>query len=336
MEFNDNYGVYICPHIFKKESPVFVGIRDPEGYWQFFCEDDDCPNTSLNSFSSVSSDIDDSESSTDISLTRRYYYDSKHRLCRISEPDVGDTLYQYDASGWLIAYQRGANSGSTCISPSGHAKVTLVRDAVGRITKRDFSHSLTPDINKAYDANGNVLTVRRDGINWTYTYNSLNLPTSEQLNVDGRQYALAYGYNNAGQMASMTYPSDKTINYNPDGLGRPRQANWGGSYYASNIQYHASGQVSRLNYGNGQVFQQMLNERLLPSRLLTTKGRIKALDMNYSYDKRKLTTAITDGALSNNNRVMGYDALERITTASGPWGNGQFSYDSRGNILSKA
>ncbi|MFT6779144.1 MAG: RHS repeat-associated protein [Paraglaciecola sp.] len=284
---------------------------------------------------SVSSDIDDSEISTGISLTRRYYYDSKHRLCRVSEPDVGDTLYQYDASGWLIAYQKGANIGSTCISPSGHAKVSLLRDAVGHITKRDFSHSLTPDINKAYDANGNVLTVRRDGINWTYTYNSLNSPTSEQLNVDGRQYALAYDYNNAGQMASMTYPSGKTINYNPDGLGRPRQANWGGSYYASNIQYHASGQVSRLNYGNGQVFQQMLNERLLPSRLLTTKSRIKALDMNYIYDKRKLTTAITDGALSNNNRVMSYDALERITKASGPWGDGEFSYDSLGNILSK-
>jgi hypothetical protein len=46
MEFNDNYGVYICPHIFKKESAVFVGLRDPDGYWQFFCEDESCPESS--------------------------------------------------------------------------------------------------------------------------------------------------------------------------------------------------------------------------------------------------------------------------------------------------
>ncbi|SEK92911.1 RHS repeat-associated core domain-containing protein [Colwellia chukchiensis] len=284
---------------------------------------------------SASNDIDDRDSGTGISLTRSYYYDSKHRLCRISEPDVGDTLYQYDASGWLIAYQKGAISGSACVSPSGNAKVSLLRDDVGRIIKRDFSHSLTHDITKTYDANGNVLTVNRDGIEWIYSYNSLNFPTSEQLKVDGRQYVLAYGYNSAGQLSSMVYPSGKTINYNPDGLGRPRQANYGGSYYASNIQYHASGQVSRLSYGNGHVFQQWLNERLLPSRLLTSKGNIKALDMSYNYDQRKLTTSITDTALGNNNRMMTYDALERITSASGPWGSGEFSYDSLGNILTK-
>ena len=47
MKFNDNYGVYVCPHIFKKESPVLVSIRDPEGYWQFFCEDENCPEKSV-------------------------------------------------------------------------------------------------------------------------------------------------------------------------------------------------------------------------------------------------------------------------------------------------
>jgi len=46
MEFNDNYGVYVCPHVFKKESPVLVGIRDPEGDWQFFCDDENCPENS--------------------------------------------------------------------------------------------------------------------------------------------------------------------------------------------------------------------------------------------------------------------------------------------------
>ena len=293
------------------------------------------PNSATTSAYANNQSTSTSGSNAAASITRHYYYDQNRRLCRISEPDVGDTLYQYDASGWLTAYQKGADSGNTCLSPSGNAKVTLLRDAVGRITKRDFSYHLTPDINKTYDANGNVLTVSRNGINWLYTYNSLSLPTSEQLNVDGRQYALAYGYNSAGQMSSMTYPSGKTISYNPDGLGRPRQANYGGTYYASNIQYHASGQVSRLNYGNGHLYQQLLNERLLPARLLTSKGSIKAIDMSYSYDKRKLTTSIIDGAISNNNRVMSYDALERITSASGPWGNGQFSYDSIGNILTK-
>ena len=39
-------GVYICPHVFKNESPVLVGVRDPDGYWQLFCGDEGCPETS--------------------------------------------------------------------------------------------------------------------------------------------------------------------------------------------------------------------------------------------------------------------------------------------------
>lgn len=46
MEFNDNYGVYVCPHVFKNKSPVLVSIRDSEGDWQFFCDDENCPEKS--------------------------------------------------------------------------------------------------------------------------------------------------------------------------------------------------------------------------------------------------------------------------------------------------
>lgn len=42
MKFRDDYGVYVCPHIFRKESPVLEGIRDHDGYWQFFCGQENC------------------------------------------------------------------------------------------------------------------------------------------------------------------------------------------------------------------------------------------------------------------------------------------------------
>ena len=42
MKFRDDYGVYVCPHVFKKESPVLECIRDPDGYWQFFCGHENC------------------------------------------------------------------------------------------------------------------------------------------------------------------------------------------------------------------------------------------------------------------------------------------------------
>lgn len=41
-EFNPKFGVYCCPHVFRKERDVMVVIRDED--WQFLCgeeEDDD-------------------------------------------------------------------------------------------------------------------------------------------------------------------------------------------------------------------------------------------------------------------------------------------------------
>lgn len=44
--FNDDYGVYVCHHVFLKESPVTFVVRDYDGAWQFLCgendEDVDC------------------------------------------------------------------------------------------------------------------------------------------------------------------------------------------------------------------------------------------------------------------------------------------------------
>ncbi len=44
---------------------------------------------------------------------------------------------------------------------------------------------------------------------------------------------------------------------------------------------------------------------------------------------------ITDGAVAGQNRTFAYDDIGRLTSASGPWGTGSFTYDSLGNIREK-
>jgi len=40
--FREDYGVYCCPHIFNKQRPILLVIRDPdEGDWQFLCGEND-------------------------------------------------------------------------------------------------------------------------------------------------------------------------------------------------------------------------------------------------------------------------------------------------------
>jgi hypothetical protein len=44
-KFRSDFGVYVCDHIFKGESPVVFVVRDEETSWQFLCGDalDDDP-----------------------------------------------------------------------------------------------------------------------------------------------------------------------------------------------------------------------------------------------------------------------------------------------------
>ena len=39
--FRRDYGVFCCPHIFRNERPVLLVARDPDGYWQFLCGQED-------------------------------------------------------------------------------------------------------------------------------------------------------------------------------------------------------------------------------------------------------------------------------------------------------
>ncbi|WGO98142.1 hypothetical protein QFX18_19225 [Saccharophagus degradans] len=36
-KFRDDYGVYVCSHVFENKAPVLEGVRDSDGCWQLFC-----------------------------------------------------------------------------------------------------------------------------------------------------------------------------------------------------------------------------------------------------------------------------------------------------------
>lgn len=44
-KFQNDFGVYCCPHVFKNERPALLVVRDSEGDWQFFCGERDDTDT---------------------------------------------------------------------------------------------------------------------------------------------------------------------------------------------------------------------------------------------------------------------------------------------------
>jgi RHS repeat-associated protein len=165
----------------------------------------------------------------------------------------------------------------------------------------------------SYDANGNALadTLTVDGqtVSASYTFDALDNPSYTHYSLSGRSVFLA-----------------------PDALGRPTQA----SGFASGITYFPSGQIYSIAHTNvvGSYYGQ--NARLWPASHVVLRGSTALVNNAYTYDNTGNVTSVIDYAGQSYGRVFGYDALERLTTANGPWGSGAITYDARGNITGQS
>lgn len=259
-----------------------------------------------------------------------FIYDSRKRLCRRKIPETGDTLYAYDIANQMTSYAEGQASGSSCATPPTATRVTLTYDSIGRLDTTNYP-SGTPDISRTYDDNGNLLTIERDGIDWTYEYNSVDLIEEEELQLDGLTYLIDYDYDNDERLDETIYPSGYTYEYDPDGFGRPQQIRRNSTYYASSISYHPNEDIHFLTRGNGGLFERQLNARQLTSFIGSTYGD----DYSYDHDANGRIKEIDAASNNDYDRTLTYDGAGRLKTASGPWGSGSFDYDKLSNLKKK-
>lgn len=260
-----------------------------------------------------------------------FVYDSRYRLCRRSVPETGDILYAYNNANEMTAYAEGQLAGSSCATPPAATAVNLTYDALGRLKTTNYP-SPTPDIVRSYDANGNLIAIDRDGINWDYSYNAIDLIDDETLTVDGRSYGIDYGYDNSGFLTSKTYPSGRQYLYSNDGLGRLLTVDANGTRHVQLDSYHPNGKIAFMYLGQGgNYYSQSLN----PRQLVASIGGYPGDNRTYSYDANGRVVQINSTAYSAYDRTFDYDGAGRLISASGPWGTGSYSYDPLGNLTQK-
>lgn len=269
-----------------------------------------------------------------VNVDRKFWYDGRLRLCRHRAPEFGDELFSYDNANQLTLSSRGETAGSGCATPSAARRTAFTYDNMGRQTLINFP-SGTADISKTYDANGNLKTVNRGGVNWSYLYNDMDLLSEEKLQLDGLNLQVNYGFDSNGYLTSELTPTRRQLYYTVDGFGQRTGITYSSNNYVSGGQYFANGALKSLTYINGHQLTNTQNARLQISASRWQKGSIKATDFTYAYDSRGKVTSITDGAQSGQNRSFTYDARGRLKTASGPWGSGAFKYDGLDNIRQK-
>ena len=259
-------------------------------------------------------------SATQAGLTRSYKYNSNYHLESVTNPETGITKYGRDVAGNMTSSAVGAS-----------ATTRYAYDAQNRLTSITYPTG-TPNVSNTYSKTHRLLTARSSTGNRSYSYDANGNMTSETLQVDGQTFKASYTYNGLDQLASITYPSGKTVSYSPNALGRPTQV----SGYVRNITYWPSGQLRQINYSNGTITGYQQNARLWPSTFTTRKGGgVNYNNNSYNYDGVGNLTSIRDSVDADNNRTLSYDKINRLISSNGPWGSGVVGYGGNGNITSQ-
>ncbi|HET9049230.1 MAG TPA: RHS repeat domain-containing protein [Chiayiivirga sp.] len=239
------------------------------------------------------------------------------------------------ALAW-IARSTGLTSASVCQASSApiNTRSTRSYDARNRLT--GVIHPVgTSAESYSYFADGALsMATSADGGTWSYGYNKRRLPTSETLTLDGKTFAIGYGYTGLAHRSTLTYPSGLTLSLAPNAFGQPKQA---GSY-AYSATYHPDGSIKGFTYANGLSHSRSINTRGLTQSLRDGMGRGEGvLDYAYTYDQNGNVATITDYTSPpywNQSRNLQYDARDRMVSATAPgiFGEELYEYDALDNV----
>lgn len=269
--------------------------------------------------------------------TTSYKYNAFGDLVEQTSPDTGKTTFTYDAAGNRISSVDARN-----------ITQTYTYDSLGRLTAIQYPNA-TENITYGYDgallpandsvyAKGRLTSLVMSSMQWDFIYNAQGQLSKKRVQLLNINSSTEYVYNNAGRVTRVIYPSGRIVNYDYDASGNNSgirtQANSSATetLVMSNVNYLPFGPAESFTYGNGLTHSQTydLNYRLSSIQV----GGI--LHRDYVYDAVSNITSIANNLSSTESQTYTYDALNRLTSALGGYGNLLYTYDSVGNRLTES
>ncbi len=291
---------------------------------------------------------------------RTFTYDALSRLTQAVNPESGTINYTYDNDGNLLT-----KLDARAIT------VTYAYDALHRLTGKTYSNG-DPAVSYLYDQTSyNGLTItnpkpHRTGMadntsNVTaWSYDTVGHVVSEKRTVSSITKTTSYTYNLDGSLATLVYPSGRTITYAYSAAGRLLSGidSANSINYATVATYGPWGALAGVKYGvtgtfTGIVTSNSYNKRLQPSILSATAPSQTVLSLTYDFhlsgsDNNGNVYGITNNRDAYRSLVGSasytYDALNRLATAASTgtdcttvngftknWGE-SFTIDAWGNL----
>ena len=285
--------------------------------------------------------LDNLASLTQGSQTRTYSYDGMGRLTSHILPESGTTSFQYNTYN-QISQRTDARGVIT----------TYTYDTMNRPYQISYNVGTTgvpatPTVTYTFGSNasqynnGRLLTLT-DGLGTTTnTYDNLARATQVQHVINGSIYTIGYGYNLAGAVTSLTYPSGRVVQPSYDAIGRLSSLASGTTTYTSSFSYNSAFAPTNFTMGNGVAVTAGYSANRLQLQSLNYTGGSTVFSTAYAYTQNGgnngQITSVTDSVDAGRSVTYTYDALNRVSTAvtTGStaypkWGL-SFAYDRYGN-----
>jgi RHS repeat-associated protein len=284
---------------------------------------------------------------------RTFRYNSLSGPTSVAMPETGTTTFDsYDANGNLLQQTDARGT-----------KTYLAYDALNRVTSKTFSDTATKPVSIHYDESsvwthtlgspiGRVTSIYRGRtmISATvYSYDAMGRVTQQwdcrPSNCGTSAFLTQYGYDQAGNLTSLTYPSGRVVTYGYSAANAPTSvtlSKYGSTSinfpYVSISTHYPNGSPSAITFGNGVTETISVNGRGERTKDVLS-GTQTWLNRNFGYSNPSAKNdgnlwSVTDNLRSGGNQSFSYDYLNRVTSASQSDGtfSETFTYDPWGNM----
>ncbi|OKA10059.1 RHS repeat-associated core domain-containing protein [Amycolatopsis regifaucium] len=270
-----------------------------------------------------------------------YTIDDKQRQTKATDA-LGHTRAQsWSANGDVASVTDGMNNSVTYDydSLNNLKGGKLPTSATASVGYTDTAHPHLPTqvsdfsgtkVTKSYDSNGNVKTVRSDGLGADvakYTYTATGLVATK---ANGNGNITRYGYDNAGNLTTVTPPAPlKPTAYTYDSLSR--------------VASVTDGNGVRLNYGYDKLDHIVAVSTADGTGLAAygfdgignrTSARTAHAEFTSTYNRQLLTRVTRTAGGSSQAAIYSHDRAGNVTGVEDPSGRTLYGYDAADQLTS--
>ncbi len=243
-----------------------------------------------------------------------YGYDGQGRLASTTNPDGRTTTSQLDPDGLT----------KTTTDPAGRT-TTFGYDVAGQVASESYSDGVTPTATYSYDPVGRRVGMTDGTGTSTWTFDTFGEVTAQ---TQGSGAAVAYGYDNAGNETSITYPGQTTAvaqSYDADNRLKTVTDTAGNQTV---FGYTADGSLQTTTYPDGTIVTNGYDHADQLNSTSAVTGSTTVFSASYSRDAAGQVATQT---VNNTTNSVRYSPREELTTSTTGATTVGFAYDSANN-----